>query len=179
MCIRDSQKDVRFARKAGLHIENIHTPVHEQNCLSLDNLDGDSVFQSYLQCVKDCFEYNIPTMVIHLPNDESPINNLGIKRLEKIISEAEKLDVKIAFENLCNIQNLELVLGVFHLSLIHILPELLRGLNDYRMLIYAILLIVMMIFNNSGLKTRLLEKRAARRAGDPQKKTELSDKEEV
>ena len=108
------QKDVRYARKAGLHIENIHTPVHEQNCLSLDNLDGDSVFQSYLQCVKDCFEYNIPTMVIHLPNDESPINNLGIKRLEKIISEAEKLDVKIAFENLCNIQNLELVLGVFH-----------------------------------------------------------------
>lgn len=108
------QKDVRYARKAGLHIENIHTPVHEQNCLSLDNLDGDSVFQTYLQCVKDCFEYNIPTMVIHLPNDESPINNLGIKRLEKIISEAEKLDVNIAFENLCNIQNLELVLGVFH-----------------------------------------------------------------
>ena len=64
-------------------------------------------------------------------------------------------------------------------ALLTVLPELLRGLNDYRMLIYAILLIVMMIFNNSGLKTRLLEKRAARRAGDPQKKTELSDKEEV
>ena len=29
------------------------------------------------------------------------------------------------------------------------LPELLRGLNDYRMLIYAIVLIVMMIFNSS------------------------------
>ena len=29
------------------------------------------------------------------------------------------------------------------------LPELLRGLNDYRMLIYAILLIVMMLFNSS------------------------------
>ena len=32
------------------------------------------------------------------------------------------------------------------------------------MLIYAILLIVMMIFNNSGVKERLMEKRAARRA---------------
>ena len=29
------------------------------------------------------------------------------------------------------------------------LPELLRGLNDYRMLIYAIVLIVMTIFNSS------------------------------
>ena len=29
------------------------------------------------------------------------------------------------------------------------LPELLRGLNDYRMLIYAVVLIVMMIFNSS------------------------------
>lgn len=107
------QEDVQLARKAGLYIENIHTPIHEQNCLSSDNLDGESVFQSYLQCVKDCFENNIPTMVIHLPNDEYPINNLGIKRLEKIICDAEKMDVQVAFENLCNIQNLALVLGTF------------------------------------------------------------------
>ena len=30
-----------------------------------------------------------------------------------------------------------------------VLPELLRGLNDYRMLIYAVVLIVMMLFNSS------------------------------
>ena len=28
-----------------------------------------------------------------------------------------------------------------------LLPELLRGLSDYRMLIYAIVLIIMMLFN--------------------------------
>ncbi len=49
-------------------------------------------------------------------------------------------------------------------ALLTVLPELLRAVNDYRMLIYAILLIVMMIFNNSGVKERLMEKRAARRA---------------
>ena len=38
------QEDVHLARNAGLNIENIHTPVHEQNCLSMDNLDGSSVF---------------------------------------------------------------------------------------------------------------------------------------
>ena len=105
------QQDVHFARNAGLHIENIHAPVHQQNCLSLDNLEGESVSQSYLQCVKDCFENNIATMVIHLPSDAYPINHLGIKRLENIISEAEKKGVQIAFENVNNINNLALTLG--------------------------------------------------------------------
>lgn len=34
-------------------------------------------------------------------------------------------------------------------TVLYVLPELLRGLQDYRMLIYAIVLIVMMIFNQS------------------------------
>ena len=107
------QQDVEYARNAGLYIENIHTPIHEQNCLSLDNLNGESVFQTYLQCIKDCFEYNITTMVIHLPNDEHPINHRGIKRLENIIHEAEQKEIHVAFENLNNLHNLALVLGTF------------------------------------------------------------------
>ena len=39
-----------------------------------------------------------------------------------------------------------------------LLPEVLRGLDDYRMLMYAIALIAMMIINNSSLKQRLLAK---------------------
>ncbi|MEG2440217.1 MAG: branched-chain amino acid ABC transporter permease [Acetivibrio sp.] len=37
-----------------------------------------------------------------------------------------------------------------------VLPEVLRGANDYRMLIYSIVLIAMMIFNSSELKQRIL-----------------------
>ena len=44
-------------------------------------------------------------------------------------------------------------------TLLTLLPELLRGLSNYRMLIYAVLLIAMMLFNNSSLKKRMLEKR--------------------
>lgn len=58
-------------------------------------------------------------------------------------------------------------------ALLTVLPELLRAVNDYRMLIYAILLIVMMIFNNSGIKERLMEKRAARRAAKQESKEGL------
>ena len=107
------QEDVKYARNAGLYIENIHTPVHEQNCLSLNTVEGESVYQTYLQCVRDCFENAISTMVIHLPDDKYPINNLGINRLEKIIYEAENRSVQIAFENLGNLQNLALVLNKF------------------------------------------------------------------
>ena len=60
--------------------------------------------------IYDCFGYGIG---YDLPNDEYPINNIGIKRLENIISEAEKKDIQIAFENLNNIRNMALVLRIF------------------------------------------------------------------
>lgn len=43
------------------------------------------------------------------------------------------------------------------------LPELLRGAADYRMLLYAIVLIILMLFNNSEIKQRLIEKRKAKK----------------
>lgn len=107
------QKDVQFARDAGLVVENIHTPVHEQNYLSLDNQDGESVFRNYLQCVYDCSTNKTPTMVIHLPDDKYPINHTGMERLREIISMAEDNEVQVAFENLRNIDNLTLVLDSF------------------------------------------------------------------
>lgn len=108
------QEDVRFARNAGLYVENIHAPVHEQNFLSGDNLDGENVFQDYLQCVKDCFKFGIPAVVIHLPDDGYPIDKLGLERLRIIIGEAEAYDIRIVFENLSNVQNLAVVLSLFH-----------------------------------------------------------------
>lgn len=41
--------------------------------------------------------------------------------------------------------------SIFAATLLTILPEALRGFSDYRMLVYALLLIIMMIFKPSGL----------------------------
>lgn len=38
-----------------------------------------------------------------------------------------------------------------------VLPEMLRAADDFRMLLYAIVLIAMMLFNSSGIRTRLEE----------------------
>lgn len=53
--------------------------------------------------------------------------------------------------------------SVISAVILTLLPELLRGLNDYRMLIYAIILIIMMLFNWSPKARELREKYSFRR----------------
>ncbi len=60
--------------------------------------------------------------------------------------------------------------SVIAAALLTLLPELLRALSNYRMLIYAILLIAMMLFNNSSLKKRLIEQRGIRQTEKLEKK---------
>lgn len=104
------REGVLLARNVDLFIENIHAPVQQQNALSLDNLDGQDVLQCYLQCIKDCAEYEISTMVVHLPDDEFPINELAMKRIKMMTEKAEHFGIKVAMENLKNINNVDCVL---------------------------------------------------------------------
>lgn len=107
----DYREGVWHATKAGLIIENIHTPILQQNNLFADNIDGEHLLNCYLQCIKDCAEFEIPTMVTHLPDDEYSINKLGMDRIKRMVEEAERLGVNIAMENLRNINNLTSVLN--------------------------------------------------------------------
>lgn len=100
----------QIVREAGLFIENIHTPFQVQDNIWLDNLDGEASIDCYLQCVNDCAEFEIPTMVVHLPNDDKPFNSLGLDRIKRIAEKAEQLDVNVALENLHNITNLSYML---------------------------------------------------------------------
>ena len=100
----------QIVRKAGLFIENIHTPFQVQDNIWLDNLDGDAAVDCYLQCVADCAEFEIPTMVVHLPDDDKPCNALGLDRIKRIAQKAEQLGVYVALENLHNLTNLSYVL---------------------------------------------------------------------
>jgi sugar phosphate isomerase/epimerase len=108
--LNDYRNGPLIAREMGLVIENIHTPVQNQNDLWLDNLDGEALTDCYLQCVADCAEFEIPTMVIHLPNETNPYNALGLDRVKKIAEKAEQLGVNVALENLRNVGNLSYML---------------------------------------------------------------------
>lgn len=71
----------------------------------MDNLDGESSFEGYMQCIRDCADYEIPTMVVHLPDNKYPVNELGMERIKRMTAAAEDLSVNIAMENLRNLQN--------------------------------------------------------------------------
>ncbi|AIQ12936.1 sugar phosphate isomerase/epimerase family protein [Paenibacillus durus] len=106
----DYRNGPQLAREAGLFIENIHTPIQNENNLWLDNLDGEALTDCYLQCVADCAEFEIPTMVVHLPGEDNPYNALGMDRIKRITEKAEQLGVNVALENLRNLTNLAYVL---------------------------------------------------------------------
>jgi len=106
----DYRSGPQIVREAGLVIENIHTPFQVQDNIWLDNLDGEDSIDCYLQCVKDCAEFEIPTMVVHLPDDDKQYNALGLYRIKRIAEKAEELGVNVALENLHNFSNLSYVL---------------------------------------------------------------------
>lgn len=106
----DYRNGPQIAREAGLFIENIHTPVQNQNDLFLDNLDGETLTNCYLQCVADCAEFEISTMVVHLPDEANQYNALGLDRIKRITEKAEQLGVNVALENVRNFANLAYVL---------------------------------------------------------------------
>ena len=56
--------------------------------------------------------------------------------------------------------------------LLTVLPELLRGASDFRMLLYAIVLIAMMLFNNSKFYMNLIEKGNLKKSKKLQKEGE-------
>lgn len=99
-----------FAREAGLILENIHAPVQHQNDLWRDNLAGQSLLDCYLQCIKDCASFEIPTMVLHLPDDTCLPDATAAKRIQALAEQAERLNVNVALENLRNTENLAFAL---------------------------------------------------------------------
>lgn len=106
----DYRSGARLAREAGLIIENIHTPIQNQNDLWFDNLDGEYLVDCYLRCVADCAEFEIPTMIVHLPHEDYMHNELGLDRVKRITDKAEQLGINVAMENLKNLTNLTFVL---------------------------------------------------------------------
>ncbi|QSX04673.1 sugar phosphate isomerase/epimerase [Sedimentibacter sp. zth1] len=148
------RKGPQIARENGLFVENIHAPVENQNNLWLDNIDGEALLNCYIKCILECEEFEIPTVVIHLPNEDYKCNALGLDRINKIAEKAEKHKINVAFENLRNLANIKQVLekveseriGFCYDSGHHI-----RRYEDYDMLAeYGSRLMALHLHDNNG-----------------------------
>jgi sugar phosphate isomerase/epimerase len=111
------QQQAVLARNISLDIDNIHAPFDNPNSLSLwlDGTEGDDYLAVLMRCVADCAELHIPTVVIHLVRQSSyaPLSQIRLDRIAKLVSEAEKSGVNLAFENLKYLDHLDSVLSAF------------------------------------------------------------------
>lgn len=90
-----------MARKAGLDIENIHAPFDKTNRIWTESANAEDIVKRYAQCIIDCSQHNIPTVVIHLTNEDTPPppSILGLDRIKYLVDLAEQKNVNIALEN--------------------------------------------------------------------------------
>lgn len=95
----------RLVKKAGLFIENIHAPFCDINSLWSENENlRREIVEKHIQWLKDCKEFNIPVMVMHISEDfkvKEP-NNIGLESMREIVNAAEECGVKVAIENTDN-----------------------------------------------------------------------------
>ena len=101
-----------LAKRIGLEVENIHAPFKNANSFWLQGEEGEDYLNLLMDCVQDCTQYSIPTVVVHITGFSDPpeISQIGIDRVEKLIASAEKNCVNLAFENLSFLQHLD---GIF------------------------------------------------------------------
>lgn len=101
----------QLARRAGLNIENIHADYEGINSLWEDKQDSEELVKRYLSDVDDCYNNQIPTMVMHLTTGTNPPmpNELGIERMKRIVERAEQKNINIALENTRKIEHLDFV----------------------------------------------------------------------
>lgn len=92
------------AAKLGLIQQSIHSPFSSNYRVSHlwnGGEEGDRVTNALIDCVKDCARFDIPVMVIH-PfigfKDHTP-TEVGLDNYARVIEVANKLGVKLGFEN--------------------------------------------------------------------------------
>lgn len=95
------EEQLKYVREQGLNVIFAHLGYQNINDLWLENENGENLVPRYINDLKICKENNIPMVVMHLTSKSvAPIyNEIGIKRLQKIVDYAESLNIQVAFEN--------------------------------------------------------------------------------
>lgn len=100
---RPSQEEqLKYIREKGLNVIFAHLGYQNINDLWSDSEEnGKSLIDGYNSDIKICKENDIPMVVMHLTGkgDVRKYNQVGLKRLQKIVDYAKSLDIKVAFEN--------------------------------------------------------------------------------
>jgi len=100
-----------MARSFSLEVENVHAPIDKINSIWTDSINSEEVVKRYTNCILDCAQHNIPTVVIHLTSGDTPpiASEIGLNRLKYLVELAERKSINIALENLRKPEYLQFV----------------------------------------------------------------------
>ncbi|HBL82765.1 MAG TPA: hypothetical protein DD391_09315 [Clostridiales bacterium] len=90
-----------YADETGMIFQSIHAPFEKSADMWTAEEKADVAVAELIECLNDCGKNNVPIMVCHafIGFDKHSPNDIGIKNFRKVIEEAKKVSVKIAFEN--------------------------------------------------------------------------------
>lgn len=111
----DIEEYIKKADFLGLQVESIHAPIDMVNFIWLEGDEGDVYTEKIRHIIKTAAKYNVPTVVLHAckGNNTPKTSAIGLLRHKKLIIEAERCGVKLAFENAMTIRHLSLLLEYF------------------------------------------------------------------
>jgi sugar phosphate isomerase/epimerase len=93
----------QVADELGMIYQSVHAPFGKIEKIWMDDAEAaQNVVSELIECVNDCAENNVPIMICHVWkgfNTPDVPNDMGVANFEKVVRAAEKLGVKIAFEN--------------------------------------------------------------------------------
>ena len=95
------QEQLELCKSLGLEIPFVHLGYNGINNIWLEGEAGDNLVNGFLNDLNVCSKNDIYMVIIHVSSKAiAPEPNLvGVKRFQTIVDYAEKLNIKVAFEN--------------------------------------------------------------------------------
>lgn len=96
------EEQLKLCKSLGLEVPFVHLGYKTINSIwDSESSEGDKLVQSYINDLEVCKKNGVDMVVMHLTSKlNAPLYNLtGIKRFKEIIDHAQKLNMRIAFEN--------------------------------------------------------------------------------
>ncbi|MBR5527915.1 MAG: sugar phosphate isomerase/epimerase [Clostridia bacterium] len=111
----DVESYMRTADEIGLCVETLHAPFDKINTLWEEGEDGDIYTEELRKCIKLAGVYGVPYVIMHTTAGRivPKTSHIGLLRYGKLVNQAEKSGVKLAFENLEYARHLGLILETF------------------------------------------------------------------
>lgn len=111
----DISSHMSKAASIGLEVDTFHAPFGSMNSIWEEGTEGDAYVEVLRHCIKDAGSFGVPYVIMHTTIGSVPpkTSAIGLMRYKKLIIEAEKQNVRLAFENLEFFRHLELVLDYF------------------------------------------------------------------